>query len=384
MRRRPGLSSETLSRLLQKLYGAPLDLEQWPVFLKEFTHILGLPAVAIHHHDFAHQEYQFNISAGMDLGALSLYEKYFGKLDPYWPEFLKTPEAELAFGEVLCPTRKLLETEFYRDFLSTHDDILGVYTAVAMVKQPHRWQAITVYRRLCDRHPGPETAAIITTVAPHIRSALQLQLHVADLSLTRTSLESGIDALGLAVLLLDEGGSCIFASHKAEQIVARGDGLLLRNGDLSAECNSESIALSSLIARTLATANAGDLRPAAPVFVSRRSQGILRVSAIALSKTAPRFSVATSRRAAAILFVRDMDDDTRSLPSLLRLIYGLTKAEVRLSILLYEGRSLVEAAKANDVSIETVRAQLKSVFQKTNVHRQTGLIRLIHEMAKTQ
>jgi DNA-binding CsgD family transcriptional regulator/PAS domain-containing protein len=384
MRRRPGLSPESLSSLLQKLYGTPLDPGQWPVFLQEFSQMLGLPAVALHHHDFAHQEYQFNISAGMDLGALSLYEKHFGKLDPYWPEFLKLPEAELTFGETLCPTRKLRKTEFYQDFLSTHDDILGVYAAVAMVKQPYRWQAITVYRRLSDRHPGPETAAIITAVSPHIRAALQLQQHVADLSFAKISLESGIDALGLAVLLLDERGLCIFASQKAERIVARGNGLLIRNGKLSAELHSDSVALSFLIARTLATANVGDVRPAAPVFVSRSLQGALRISAIALSRTAPRYSVITSRRAAAIFFIRDMDDDTKSLPALLGIVYGLTKAEARLSVLLYEGRSLVEAAETNGVSTETVRAQLRSVFQKTNVHRQAALIRLLNELANTQ
>ena len=75
MRHRPRISSEALSKLLQMLYGTPLAPDQWPVFLKDFTTLLGLPAVAIHDHDFAHQEYQFNISAGMDLGALSQYEK---------------------------------------------------------------------------------------------------------------------------------------------------------------------------------------------------------------------------------------------------------------------------------------------------------------------
>jgi DNA-binding CsgD family transcriptional regulator len=204
------------------------------------------------------------------------------------------------------------------------------------------------------------------------------------LTFDRSSLESGIDALGLAVLLLDERAVCVFASQKAERIVAPGNGLLLRNGSLTAERNSESAALSSLIAKTLATANSGALRPAAPVFVSRQSRGALRVSAIALSKTAPRFSVATSGRAAAILFIRDMDDDTKPLPDLLNVLYGLSRAEARLSILIYEGRSLVQAADTNGVSIETVRAQLKSIFQKTNVHRQAGLIRLLNELAKTQ
>jgi DNA-binding CsgD family transcriptional regulator len=188
--------------------------------------------------------------------------------------------------------------------------------------------------------------------------------------------------LGLAVLLLDEHAVCVFASQKAERIMRHGDGLHLRNGQLSAERNSESLALLSLITKTIATATSGALQPAAPVFVSRRTQGALRVSAIALSRISPRLAVSTPRRAAAILFIRDMDDDSKSLPRLLAVVYGLTRAEARIAILLFEGSSLVEAAAANGVSIETVRVQLKSIFQKTGVHRQSALIRLLTELGK--
>jgi DNA-binding CsgD family transcriptional regulator len=139
-----------------------------------------------------------------------------------------------------------------------------------------------------------------------------------------------------------------------------------------------------LIARTLATAAQGASRLGAPILVRHGPAGTLRISAIALSRSAPGICLATSRRAAAIVFIRNTCEDTRSLSGLLTAVYGLTPTEVRLSLMLSQGHTLRAAAEANEVSIETIRTQLKFIFQKTGTHRQAALIQLMSELAKTQ
>ena len=61
-------------------------------------------------------------------------------------------------------------------------------------------------------------------------------------------------------------------------------------------------------------------------------------------------------------------------PEFLRRYVGVTMAEARLISQLLAGRSLAEAAGELDLSIHTVRGQLKSVFQKLGVHSQSQLI----------
>jgi DNA-binding CsgD family transcriptional regulator len=58
-------------------------------------------------------------------------------------------------------------------------------------------------------------------------------------------------------------------------------------------------------------------------------------------------------------------------------MHGLTSAEARLALLLAEGLSLKEASEALSVSVLTLRSQLKSVFVKTGVKRQTELVTLL-------
>ena len=61
----------------------------------------------------------------------------------------------------------------------------------------------------------------------------------------------------------------------------------------------------------------------------------------------------------------------------LRAFFGLTSAEAKLTRLLALGLTLLEAGDRLGVRRETIRKRLKTVFEKTNTHRQAQLIRLI-------
>ncbi len=58
-------------------------------------------------------------------------------------------------------------------------------------------------------------------------------------------------------------------------------------------------------------------------------------------------------------------------------LFGLTPTEAKLSLLLASGSSMDEAAERLSVSRNTTRTHLRSVFAKTGVSRQAGLVRLI-------
>jgi DNA-binding CsgD family transcriptional regulator len=61
--------------------------------------------------------------------------------------------------------------------------------------------------------------------------------------------------------------------------------------------------------------------------------------------------------------------------------FNLTPAEARVVIRLITGESLRPCAKALGIKYETVRGQLKSIFQKTKTRRQAELVLVvIHAM----
>jgi DNA-binding CsgD family transcriptional regulator len=58
-------------------------------------------------------------------------------------------------------------------------------------------------------------------------------------------------------------------------------------------------------------------------------------------------------------------------------LFGLTQTETRLAAYLADGGSVSGYAEQFEVSVGTVRSQLKSVFAKTGVNRQSALAALI-------
>src|SRR5215813_3926509 len=78
-----------------------------------------------------------------------------------------------------------------------------------------------------------------------------------------------------------------------------------------------------------------------------------------------------------ILTLRDLDSLPRSGLKILCEAFSLTPAEAKVASLIAAGSSPEDIATDLKVSRETVRNQIKSIFAKTNTHRQSELAALI-------
>jgi DNA-binding CsgD family transcriptional regulator len=61
----------------------------------------------------------------------------------------------------------------------------------------------------------------------------------------------------------------------------------------------------------------------------------------------------------------------------LKSVYNLTQSEAELLLRMVQGETLAEISEARKVTMHTVRAQLKSVFAKTDTNRQASLIKKV-------
>jgi DNA-binding CsgD family transcriptional regulator len=84
--------------------------------------------------------------------------------------------------------------------------------------------------------------------------------------------------------------------------------------------------------------------------------------------------------AEAVVFVDDPEADAiLGQIGLWSASFRLTPAEARLAMHLASGDSLRDAADALGVTYNTVRAQMRAIFDKTDIHRQADLVRLLHQ-----
>ncbi|TCR65727.1 helix-turn-helix transcriptional regulator [Bosea sp. BK604] len=84
--------------------------------------------------------------------------------------------------------------------------------------------------------------------------------------------------------------------------------------------------------------------------------------------------------ARVVLTVNDLEHKRLPPPDMLWAVFGLTPAESRLAMRLAAGEDLSLAAEALGLSAGTVRGYLKTIFAKTDTHRQSELLQLIARM----
>jgi DNA-binding CsgD family transcriptional regulator len=83
----------------------------------------------------------------------------------------------------------------------------------------------------------------------------------------------------------------------------------------------------------------------------------------------------------SVLLLIDLNATPLPTTNCLEQIFGLTRAEARLTLLLVRGKTLNEVAEMLHLSVATVRTQLRAVFEKTHTHRQAELVVLVSRLA---
>jgi|GEM_PF-6197589 len=85
-------------------------------------------------------------------------------------------------------------------------------------------------------------------------------------------------------------------------------------------------------------------------------------------------------RTALLVLHRAVEPNTPHVPGLLRQAFGLTRAEAVVATMIAGGHTPAEIATHRNVSVETIRAQLRVLYAKTGTNRQAELVRLVHRV----
>lgn len=176
---------------------------------------------------------------------------------------------------------------------------------------------------------------------------------------------------GLEVILLSAGGALLGWSSTDAAILESGPGGWRLNGQ----------------ARDAVLAAARRLGGApGPVVVRLETEAEPVFGCLALAFDLPAdlrpklrtMTVPDERALALVLPASGVRDD---LARLVQDSFGLTPAEARLAVLIRDGLSLNEAAKRTGLSVNTLRNQLRAVFDKTGLNRQSDLARVLTQLS---
>jgi DNA-binding CsgD family transcriptional regulator len=180
----------------------------------------------------------------------------------------------------------------------------------------------------------------------------------------------GIGGNRNGMVALDRNGDVLGVNHIAEAIFARADALVRGPSGIYALRRCDDDTLQRLIGHALGHGHRGG-----SVTLPRRRGGR---DYLLLAVPLPRAGEIYIRPApAAYLVIADPDRMPEPTAEWLQHLFGLTAAEARLTLRLFAGATLSEAARDLGTSLATLRVHLAHVFRKTRTARQAELIRLL-------
>ena len=181
------------------------------------------------------------------------------------------------------------------------------------------------------------------------------------------------DLAGLGIMLVDPHGQVLVLNRAARQILAANRGLSLRSGTLYASTPLATCRLRGLLQRAAAgCAEPGSEAVGKLSLAGPPQQRPLHLAVVGLDGCEPR-----AHGALALVLLTYLERPIPPLNEVLQQIYGLTPAEARLASALAGGHALDDTAHRLGISRHTARSQLKQVFAKTGVRRQSELVFLL-------
>lgn len=184
-----------------------------------------------------------------------------------------------------------------------------------------------------------------------------------------------LDHLGLGVFLVSPGGEAMLTNAEARRILDLRDGIgLSRERRLVAATPEATAALAAMIGRVNRTA-AGEGADAAERLALQRPSGAHPLLVTIRPLLDHQGELETGLRCAFVIVIDPARPGALSAEGLVAL-GALTPKEAELARLLVAGCSLQEAAERREVSIDTVRNQMKSITAKLRCSGQSDVIRL--------
>ena len=297
------------------------------------------------------------------------YKEEFFSLDP----FVNLPTEQIVALEELLPDKELMQSDYYRHYLEPVGlfRILGVDTA-----EPGGMLArLRFSRRREEARFSADERALLERITPHLRRAIQIYATINRTTSERDVYAGAVSQLAVASIILDEQARVLSTNPVAQVLLDQGVGLSLKGQQLHIEGRDINKELQQAIGSIIRAQHQGEPSVVKALRVPR-SAGRSDLGLVVRPVPVSAWSEGQSSPS-AVVFISDPDLHESASRQTLADLFQLTPAEANLAILMARGLSLAEVSEAQSISQHTARAQLKSIFAKTNVSRQAELVRLV-------
>ncbi len=354
-------SDQDFDAIVSAIYEAALDAGRWPAALTLINAELGAVACGLRYQSFATGAF-WQTWHGLEEEFERAYVEHYFKLDPWVEKAHALREGQALHAETALPLKELQQTVFFNELCKPFQmqDLVGGI----LVRTEDELVSFGAMRRSNAPTFEERDARVLERLLPHLRRAYEVQRRIDEARRAERASWTAIESLRFAVLLLDRSRRVVRTNGAADSLLSSQAGLFVEDGELRARTPTAAAALLRLLSR------AGG----APIEIEREGRRALLASTVPLDVETSTFDQATG---GLMVLVVDPDGEPTTPTTVLERLFGLTRAEARIALLVGSGRAPKEVAQLTGRTWNTVRDQLKQVYAKTGTSGQTTLVRLV-------
>jgi len=274
----------------------------------------------------------------------------------------------------LVGEKALRSSRAWREWMAPQDMYGGI--ACRLAENNTSYWFFDVQRGQHQEPFNADDTALLRRLSPLLRKVVELQREVGHLKLQRDEARSALDALTMAIVIVDRDLQVSYANEGADEILADPDGTVgLRQGRLFARQPADHRNLKRLVEEALRSVADPLAEQRSSMIIQGAGDGSGALSACVMPTTHTH-SGGLGGPSKVMIALRPLDMPTDLVASS-RQLFNLTESEARFASALASGLSLMQAAAAQGVRISTARTHLARIFQKTETRQQSQLVSLL-------
>jgi DNA-binding CsgD family transcriptional regulator len=354
--------------LIDLIYGAAYGENSWQAFLDRSRRILPNGQAVLFYHDQSQGRGATSIGAGFDASMLEKYAAYYSQVNPWMPHARLRRLGHVTQADELLPRQNLNKTEYYADYLRPQDIETGIGVTLRRDKACDFFFSI-----ICtdiDEIQAQTAKQTLQMLVPHLRRAFTGHRSFSDKEAPQADGTEGLARNARGLVRLRDDLRVEFADDLAIARAALSDHLTIeRFGRFHSTCKALMEFVEAAMSR-----GGPERPPLSHVFYVPRDDGglPLRISVYRPSGQSVAFIPGA---ADCILKFEDPAAGIPAAAEAFSKMHSLSPSEGNIVEAMAEGLTIVEIASRNGTSPATVRTQVKHIFVKTGLGRQSDIVR---------
>ena len=367
---------QEFSKLTTLMFAASLDQNKWSNFLEYLTELTGVSA-HMFGHDLDSNSSVSLLSSKYDPKFISSYDSYYAEKNLWVPGFFEQNTGFAIPSEIMCSREVFEKSEFYNDWILPQEDIIAGGGAI-LFKEDNRMFILGGNIRRKDEHLETDWLKTVNLITPHLQNAIEINRVIARQKIGATVQASGTDTSSAAIFVVNNFGKIVFSNQTAQTLICLGE--VVRT-DISARLLFSDGDANSTFKRVIHSLNLMNSDVSSSFDVMRLKNNSRYSCRTARFNTRDHdispFGIIFGINQPCVLLTISKVEKRIAIKSQMVSRFGITQTEAEVVLNLVRGLSPREISERREVSIYTIRNQIKSAMSKMNVHRQIDLAKLI-------